>query len=163
MVEDTDVTAWSHDRLEDVYREESGRLWRALVLHTGDRELAADSVSEAFAQALRRGEAIRDPARWIWKTAFLLADRQRPEESLDQPVVEAFQAWDADAWADLLDLFGALQRLTPRQRASVVLHYYVGYSLREVADIIGSTRAAVGVHLFRARERLRKDLGSGDE
>jgi RNA polymerase sigma factor (sigma-70 family) len=77
--------------------------------------------------------------------------------------VEAFQAWDADAWADLLDLFGALQRLTPRQRASVVLHYYVGYSLREVADIIGSTRAAVGVHLFRARERLRKDLGSGDE
>jgi hypothetical protein len=30
-------------------------------------------VSEAFAQALARGDGIRDPAAWVWRVAFLVA------------------------------------------------------------------------------------------
>jgi DNA-directed RNA polymerase specialized sigma24 family protein len=39
--------------LETLYREHRNRLWWALVAFSGDREIASDAESEAFAQALR--------------------------------------------------------------------------------------------------------------
>ena len=53
------------------------------------------------------------------------------------------------------DLVVALGALSERQRAAVVLHDAAGYPAREVARIVGSTEAAVRVHLMRGRRRLR--------
>jgi RNA polymerase sigma-70 factor (ECF subfamily) len=60
------------------------------------------------------------------------------------------------------ELLGALPRLSAKQRAALVLHYHSGYSLREIAEIIGSTPSAVGVHLHRGRKRLRELLEDED-
>ena len=43
------------------------------IRFAGDREVASDAVAEAFAQALRRGDAIRSPERWLWRTIFRIA------------------------------------------------------------------------------------------
>ncbi len=146
--------------LEDVYRAEAPRLWKALVLHTGDREAANDAVAEAFAQALRRGAAIRDPAAWVWRTAFLLAKRAPGNKQALLPGGVADFGLVSD---ELIDLVRALKKLSPHQRMAVVLHYYAGYSVREIADILGSSPSAVGVHLYRARSRLRRELGDDDD
>ncbi|TMK86784.1 MAG: hypothetical protein E6G44_01900, partial [Actinobacteria bacterium] len=53
-----------HGELECLYRDERDRMWRAVFAFAGDREVASDAVAEAFAQALRRGAAIRSPERW---------------------------------------------------------------------------------------------------
>ncbi len=114
----------SEHRLEGLFRTESTKMWRALYASTGDREIAADAVAEAFAQAMRRGEAIRDPAKWVWKAAYRiaagsLADRRR----LAGTAVPEKAAWDAEpAWA----LRAALLELSQRQRDAVVLHHYAG-------------------------------------
>jgi RNA polymerase sigma-70 factor (ECF subfamily) len=130
-----------------------GRRQRALLAFSGDPDLADDSVAEAFVQALARWDDIRDPRLWVWKAAYRLAtkdlrDRRRrgarlPESSysMDEP---------------LIDLIAALQRLTPMQRSSVVLHHYAGLSARETAQVLDSTPAAVFVHLAQGRKRLRK-------
>lgn len=60
-------------RLEDIYEAHGVRLWRAVVLYAGDREIANDAVAEAFAQALRRGDDLQSPERWVWRTAFRIA------------------------------------------------------------------------------------------
>jgi RNA polymerase sigma factor (sigma-70 family) len=52
----------------------------------------------------------------------------------------------------------ALRALSERQRAAVVLHDAAGYPAREVARIVGTTEAAVRVHLMRGRRRLRELL-----
>lgn len=49
----------------------------------------------------------------------------------------------------------ALARLPEGQRAAIVLHYYADLPVREVAEVMGSTNAAVKVSLMRARRRLR--------
>ena len=72
-VQDALVSERSEARLEELYRANGDRLWRALLGYTGDRDIASDSVAEAFAQALRRGVAIQDPLRWIWRAAFRIA------------------------------------------------------------------------------------------
>ena len=60
-----------------------------------------------------------------------------------------------------IDLVRALQTLSEMQRQAIVLHDYAGYRAADAAKIIGSTEAAVRVHLMRARRRLRGLLGDG--
>ena len=122
----------------------------------GDREVASDAVAEAFAQALRRGDAMQDPLRWIWRAAFRIAAGELKERG-------RFHHASADSGYEpdepVTDLLEALAKLSPKQRAAVLLHHYAGYPVKEVAEIIGSTTAAVKVHLMRGRNRLRDLLG----
>lgn len=150
----TDETA-----LERLFREEAPGLWRSLVLATGDAHGAEDAVAEAFAQALRLGDRLRDPRAWIWRVGFLLATREssrrRTLEPLDGEIV-------AQAPDDLVDILRGLAQLTAHQRTAVVLADYAGFSHREIAEILASTVSAVGVHVYRGRRRLRQILGDND-
>jgi hypothetical protein len=65
--------------IETLYRADADRLWRAIFAFAGDAEIASDAVAEACAQVLYRGEAVRDPAAWIWRAAALgSAERAAP-------------------------------------------------------------------------------------
>jgi RNA polymerase sigma-70 factor (ECF subfamily) len=155
-VQDALVGESRSDELERLYREQGDRLWRALLAFSGDPEVASDAVAEAFAQALRRGEDVREPDRWLWRAAFRIAagelkERGRRGELVDDTPYEMEEP--------ARDLVAALRRLSERQRSSVVLHHAAGYTVDEVAAILGSTSAAVRVHLSRGRKRLRELLG----
>jgi len=148
------------DAIERTFREQADRLWRALVLFSGEPEVASDAVSEAFAQAIGRGAAIRDLDRWVWKAAFNIARgelKRRGQHTHELPDLPT------DVPPETLDLVRALAKLSYKQRASIVLHYYAGYSTKETAEIIGSTSGAVGMHLGRGRARLRELLGDRHE
>jgi RNA polymerase sigma-70 factor, ECF subfamily len=139
-------------RLERVYREQGARIWRAVLLSSGSREVADDAVAEAFAQALRRGGALRDPAAWVWRVAFRLAAGELKERGR----VDVFTDEPAAGLPDrFLDLWRAIALLPRKQRASVVLADYAGWSHREIAKALGTSVSAVGVHVHRARNRLR--------
>ena len=56
------------------------------------------------------------------------------------------------------ELFLAVMALPEKYRTAVYLHYYEGYSVREVAALTGSRESTVQTRLARARELLRKAL-----
>jgi RNA polymerase sigma factor (sigma-70 family) len=140
--------------VERIYREDGRRLWWALLAYCGDPEIASDALAEAFAQLLRRGDAIPAPARWVWRAAFRIAtgELERRRTTVAMTVEESYEIDEAS------EVLAALARLSPRQRAAIVLHYYAGYSLREIAGIVGSSSATVGVHLTRGRRKLHEVL-----
>jgi RNA polymerase sigma-70 factor (ECF subfamily) len=148
------------DRLEVAYREDGPRLWRALVAFGGDAEIADDALAEAFAQAIGRGDAVRDPVAWVWRVAFRIAagelkERGRRGEARSEPTVEFPEP--------VLHVFAALARLSPNQRLAVVLHDYADRPTDEVAATLGATRATVRVHLSQGRRRLRAILEDDDD
>jgi RNA polymerase sigma factor (sigma-70 family) len=147
--------------IERLYRDQGMRLWRALVLTTASPDVADDAVAEAFAQALRRGEHLRNPAAWVWRAAFSIAAGEMKERRkvipLDVGVEVAAVVPDVSP-ERLIDLVRALAQLTYRQRAAVVLADYAGWSHRQIAGVLGSSVATVGVHVHRARGRLRELL-----
>ena len=148
------------ERLERLYRGQGARMWHAVLAFAGDPEVASDAVAEAFAQALRRGDEIRDAERWIWRTVFRVAAGELKTRSRFVPMTIA-RTYEVEEPAR--ELVAALSRLSERQRAAVVLHHAAGYPIREVAAIVGSTPAAVKVHLMRARRRLRELLKENDD
>lgn len=153
------VSRDARTEIESAYQSHGDRLWRALLGYTADPEIASDALVEAFTQALRRGEGLESPLSWIWRAAFRiaageLADRHRRAVPTPyQPILPN----DTD-----LDLLAALRRLSPKQRAAVLLHHYAGYPVREVASLVGSTPGAVRVHLSMGRRRLRELLEDSD-
>jgi RNA polymerase sigma-70 factor (ECF subfamily) len=147
------------DRIERLYRERGGRIWRGLLAFTGDPEVASDAVAEAFAQVLRRGDEVRDPERWVWRAAFRIAAGELKERRKSE-VLGVPGSYEMEEPAR--DLIVALGALSERQRAAVVLHDAAGYPARDVARIVGSTEAAIRVHLMRGRRRLRELLREDD-
>jgi len=147
-------------RLASVYRQDGPAIWRALLAFTGDTVVAEDAMSEAFAQALARGDELRDPARWIWRVAFRVAagdlkDRRRTEPLEVDPGYE-----HQDSIAHVIEALGGL---SPNQRLAVVLHDYADRPVAEVAATIGASRATVHVHLSKGRRRLRELLEDDDD
>ncbi|MET1012644.1 MAG: RNA polymerase sigma factor [Actinomycetota bacterium] len=149
------------EQIERLYRERGDRIWRGLLAFAGDPEVASDTVAEAFAQVLRRGEEVRDPERWVWRAAFRIAAGELKDRRRTVETTTAIGSYEMEEPAR--DLVVALGSLSERQRASVILHDAAGYSAREVAKIIGSTEAAVRVHLMRARRRLQELLKDDDD
>jgi RNA polymerase sigma-70 factor, ECF subfamily len=149
------------DRIERLYRERGDRIWRGVLAFAGDPEVASDAVAEAFAQVLRRGGEVRDPERWVWRAAFRIAAGELKERRRSVETTAAIGSYEMEEPAR--DLIVALRALSERQRAAVVLHDAAGYPAREVARIVGSTEAAVRVHLMRGRRRLRELLEDEDD
>jgi len=155
QVQDATVTSGAEAALERLFEAEAKRIWRALVAYTGDREVASDAMAEAFAQALARGDEVRSAERWVWRAAFRIAAGELKTRARDRPMIEDLRY---DMPEPPRDLIAALHKLSPRQRAALVLHYYVGYSTREIGEIVGSSAATVRVHLSQGRRRLRRLL-----
>jgi len=149
--------------LEAVYRADADRLWRALLAYGGDPDLASEAVAEAYAQALRRGSAVRDPAAWTWQAAFRIAAGVLKARRTGATVVDtdAAAVGRPDRYADP-DLAAALQRLPEAQRAAVILFYYADLPVREIAHRLGTNGLAVRANLSRGRRRLRTLLGDDD-
>jgi RNA polymerase sigma-70 factor, ECF subfamily len=147
--------------IERVYREHAEHLWRSVFAFAGDAEIASDSVAEAFAQALHRGSAVRDPAAWTWRAAFRIAAGALKSRRVAAPTSRE-QSGQIDRYADP-DLLTALRRLPDGQRAAVVLFYYEDLSVRDIAARLGSNSLAVRANLSRGRKRLRELLGDDNE
>jgi RNA polymerase sigma-70 factor (ECF subfamily) len=142
-----------------LFEEESAKLWRSLMLHTANPDIASEASAEAFAQLLRRGDAVRDARAWLWRAAFRLADRElanRTPSLSTEPV-------SYDMPEPVTDLVRALAKLSPMQRQTVVLHHLADRSVAEVASVLGTSRSAVTVHLHRGRHRLRELLEDQDD
>jgi RNA polymerase sigma factor (sigma-70 family) len=158
--QDAVVAQADRQRLEDVYRAHGAKLWRALIAYAGDRDVADEALSEAFAQATARGSALRSPERWVWTAAFRIAAGLLKARRTAHPSVGP--AIESDS-TETVELLATLAKLPPRQRATLVLHYYGGYRTREIAEILGSTAATVRVHLSAGRRRLRTLLEVDDD
>ncbi len=56
------------------------------------------------------------------------------------------------------EVFDAVMSLPPKYRVTVYLHYYEGFTTKEIASLLKLSQSAVTTRLARARELLRQSL-----
>ncbi|MEY8386918.1 sigma-70 family RNA polymerase sigma factor [Oscillospiraceae bacterium 38-13] len=56
------------------------------------------------------------------------------------------------------ELFRQVMALPPKYRAAIYLHYYEGYAVKEVAELLGAKASTVQTWLMRARGQLQNKL-----
>lgn len=137
------------------------RLWHALHAYAGDRDMATEAEAEAFAQVLRRGDAVRDVDAWTWRSAFLivrglLADR--PTHASVDDVAVTLTGSSTVEGESTVEFLSQLDGLSDQQRAIVVLRYVGMFTPTEIADVLHTSPGSVRVQLHRAHQKLRPSL-----
>lgn len=154
------------DRFVEFATARTPHLVRTAYLLTGDWHLAEDLVQETLGRcyAARRGFArIDNPAAYA-QTALLrtFLNHKRRRSSTEVPRLELPDAGRPDADVALrLSLLAALDTLSAKDRAVVVLRYWDDRSVAETGEILGLTAAAVRNQTLRALGKLRDVLGDG--
>jgi RNA polymerase sigma-70 factor, ECF subfamily len=132
-----------------------------------DTDAAEDAVQQTLVAMWRELPKLRDPDRftaWTYRLVvrFSLQEARKQRRSgvtvrtlLDD---DRLAPDETDALAERDELERAFRRLTPEHRAVVVLHYYVGLSLGEIAEAVAVPYGTVGSRLHYALRELRAAL-----
>jgi len=155
-----------HDAFEALAIGAADRLFAIARLILRDAHLAEDAVQEALVHAWRDLPHLRDPERFdAWLRRLLVnacADqgRHRRRWSAEIQIVRAEPATNdaTGSMADRDQLERGFRRLKPEQRAAVVLHFYLGLTLAEVADALSVPEGTAKSRLHYATETLRAAL-----
>jgi RNA polymerase sigma-70 factor (ECF subfamily) len=153
-----------HEAFAELARAAVVRLDQAARLILRDPELARDAVQDGLIRAWRDLPGLRDPQRfdaWLHRltvNACLDLVRRRRRRPIEVELVPIHHPTTADpsavvAQRDLVD--AVLRGLDPGGRAIVVLHYYLGMPLTDVADALGIPVGTVKSRLHRALGEMR--------
>jgi RNA polymerase sigma-70 factor, ECF subfamily len=153
-----------HDAFAELARGAVVRLDRAARLILRDPELARDAVQDGLIRAWRDLPGLRDPDAfdgWLHRlivNACLDLARRRRRRPIEVELSPLHHPAIADASVgvarrDLIE--NVLRTLDPDGRAIVVLHYYLGMPLSEVAATLRIPVGTVKSRLHRALGEMR--------
>ena len=151
-----------------LYERHAPAALRLAYLLTGERELAEDLVQDAFVKVLGRFGDLRHPdgfeaylRRTIVNLSHSTFRRRQVERAYlareRRQFATAAMSWTPDL-ADRDELWGRLQRLAPRQRAALVVRYYLDLPERETAEVLGCSVRSVKSLVSRGLGALRDQL-----
>lgn len=141
-------------RVRELYDADHARLWRSVYAFSGSADVADEAVAEAFAQLLRRGDDVREPAAWLWRSAFAIArgDLKRRRAG---GIVTGRELGRDDVPGGLAEVLARLNGLSHDDRELLVLCHVGGWKPTELAPLFDVPAATLRVRLHRATNRAR--------
>ena len=161
-------------RLKQLVDEHFGRV-AAYLLSRTDRDSAAEALARTLEVVWQRLEDVpSDPLPWLLGVARrVLSDQWRAQNRRDALMLRLTEAEDRrhramihergerdDATLDRLVAVHALGGLTHSEREVLLLVAWDGLTAREASQVLGCTRSAFAVRLFRARAHLRDEIAA---
>jgi RNA polymerase sigma factor (sigma-70 family) len=153
--------------LERLMKEYGDSLLRTCYLYLKDYHLAEDAVQETFLKAVHSyGNLKKQSSEKSWlvriainncknlmRTAWFRFNRRGlPNEEI------AVSDKNFDYLLEHSALVGAVSLLSRADREVILLYYYQGLTVKEVARIINKSENTTAQRLKRARARLKKQL-----
>ena len=151
----------------DLVRSHGDRLFAIAQRILRDVDRAEDALQDALVIAWRDLPSLRDPDRFDAWTHRLLThvciahasrERRRTTNLRVIPLETVATRDDLLGVPDRDQLDRGFRRLTPEERAILVLHHYVGYAPSEIADMLGAPAGTVRSRLHHAHRAMRAAL-----
>lgn len=149
------MTAEEFARRVEALKPVMYRVCRAQLREPHDRE---DAAQEAILRAWEKRETLRESAYFETWFIRILINACHDIQRRGQRVTAMDVLPEPTPKPDHRDLYLALMTLDEKQRMCVLLHYIEGYSVREVAGMLGIGESAVKLRLMRGRKKLRELL-----
>ena len=149
----------------ELFRRHKDRMWAVAVRTCGDRELASDSLQDAFIAAFRRADSFRgDSAVTTWLHRIVVnasLDRlRRRKPTTPLPEYDLADKHDAHASTEVgIDVRNALAELPEGQRMALVLIDMQGLSVAEAAEILEVAEGTIKSRCARGRTAMAELLG----
>ena len=151
---------------EGIFREHCRLVYRTAYSLTGSRQDAEDVLQTIFLRLLQREfppDIRKNPKAYLYRAAVNLSlntvrsrKRQRLTDGVER--LEAPARADDSSTGDAMKrcLLDAIAQLKPSAVELLILRYEHNYSDAAIAKMLGRSRGAVAVTLYRTRARLKK-------
>jgi RNA polymerase sigma factor (sigma-70 family) len=143
---------------------EHPRLVGMLGLYCGDRDVAEDLAQEALIRLCRDWRRVRKlqaPDRWLHRVAINLAHSHYRRKAIERKALSVLgsrpqEELEAYGHVEILEL---LKNLPHRQKAALLLHYYLDMTVPEVAQVMEIPDGTAKTLIHRATRALSIDPG----
>ena len=151
----------------DLIRPRTDRLFAIAQRILRDIDRAEDALQDALVIAWRDLRGLRDPDRfdaWLRRVvtnvciAHATRERRRAVNLRVLPIDGPAAPDPLLGLGDRDQLERGFRRLTPDERAVLVLHHYAGYTLAEIADALGVPAGTIRSRLHHAHRAMRAAL-----
>lgn len=149
------------DAFSFAFKQFTDTVYRIALHNTSNSSDAEDVVQEVFIKLLESNKAFRDGEHlkaWLIRVTVNLC-RDKFKKTSRETLVEndVFQS-SAEEKTDIIE---AIMSLPKNYRNTIYLHYYEGYTTKEIGKILDTKENTVLSWLSRGREALRKELDGG--
>ena len=142
----------------EAFKKHSDMVYRLAVARVKNKYDADDILQEVFLRFIKAKDKVENEEHL---KALLIRITINCSKSMltsswfkrTEALSESFSV--SDEYSDTLD---SVMRLPQKYRTVIHLHYYMGYSVDEIADILKSKPSTVKSQLHRARQKLKLDL-----
>lgn len=154
----------------ELYEQFATDVLRVCYFYIGDRQKAEDICQDVFVKLLTSKPELKTGSEkaWLLKVALnRCRDTWRgawfKRVVLGSPAFELIPAPDQFGKVDDTEqIMSAVNQLPPDFKEIVLLHYYQGYGVNEISEMLSLPEGTVSSRLSRSRKRLEKLL-KGDE
>ncbi len=133
------------------------RVAKSIMVNESDCE---DAVSEAVLKAYEKLNTLREERYFkTWLIRILINEcyRKKRAQAKIIPLEDYAESLTVND-ESCSELYGAVMKLKPRIRITVVLHYIEGYGVEEIAGILKIPAGTVKSRLHAGRKMLREEL-----
>lgn len=149
------------------YRAQFASIATVAGTTTGERSSGEDIAQEAFQKAhddWPRVSQLDKPGAWVRRVAINLALSRRRRRGIELNALTRLGSSRHGPTRPPGDrrhpeVWDAVAKLPPRQRAVIALHYHEGHSVAQIADLLDCSVSAATSNLHKARTRLADLLG----
>ncbi|MBQ8228426.1 MAG: RNA polymerase sigma factor [Clostridia bacterium] len=149
------------DAFSFAFKQFTDTVYRVALHNTANSADAEDVAQEVFVKLLESGKTFRDGEHlkaWLIRVTVNLCHDKFRKLSRETLVENAFAFKTGEEKADIVE---AVKSLPENYRNAIYLHYYEGYTAKEIGKILDAKENTVLSWLSRGREALRKELDGG--
>lgn len=155
---------------EEIYEKYATDVLRVSYFYLGDRQKAEDVCQDVFVRLITNAPVLQEGREkaWLLKVALnrcrdLWRGAWVKRVILGSPAFELIPAPDEiDKLADQQEIMGAIHQLPASFREVILLHYYQGYGITEIAEMMDLPEGTISSRLSRGRKKLESILKGGD-
>ncbi len=156
----------STHEFSEMYEKYKNILYRVAFTYVKNNEDVEDILQEVFLKRIyldKEFESEEHEKRWMIRVTVNMSKNHlksfwnRNKLTIDE-LVESSDVlqWQFDETQK--EIFSEIMKLPDKQRMAIYLHYYEGYSCKEIADILRCGESAIKMRLQKGRELLRLRL-----
>ena len=142
-------------------------LYKLAYMYTKNEQDALDAVQECAMRAMISMDKLREPQYFkTWITRILINSIYRAQQKYRNS--SPFEDYNEAAPEQTLsieektDLYDAIDLLPPVYKTVVILQYFQGIKIKDIAEVMGIPTGSVKAYLHRAREVLKRQLEDED-
>ena len=156
----------SEERFEELYRRYANDVLRVSYFYLGDRQKAEDVTQDVFVRLLTHAPELLpgkekawllkvalNRCRDLWRAAWV------KRVVLGSPAMELTPApGELTDRLEKQEMLAAIRKLPAEFRKVILLHYYQGYGISEMAEMLQVPEGTISSRLSRGRKKLEEIL-----